>query len=153
MKTKTRSKRTRLRGARTCGWGFRKKHKGGKGESGGCGNAGSSKSKRQKLHEEAKKMGFKSYFGKQGITSVSTEKKRENKINLRDIRERFKGDKIDLKGYKILGNGDGFKAVISAKEASKGAIEKMKKAGGEIVLPVKKERPAPKKPGGEERRG
>ena len=137
MKIKKRSKRSRLRGARTCGWGFRKKHKGGRGEAGGRGMGGSGKSKRQKVHMEAIEKGFKTYFGKQGITSVSTKKKKEKKINLCDVKEKFgEKDKIDLKDFKILGKGEGFKSVISAKAASKGAIEKMKKAGGSIEVPV-----------------
>ena len=44
-----------------------------------------------------------------------------------------------MKDYKILGNGEGFKAEISAKAATATAIEKMEKAGGKIILPVKKE--------------
>ncbi|RLG13518.1 hypothetical protein DRN69_05460 [Candidatus Pacearchaeota archaeon] len=42
---------------------------------------------------------------------------------------------INLKDYKILGQGDvKNKLIIKAKEASKSAIEKVKKAGGEILL-------------------
>ena len=43
---------------------------------------------------------------------------------------------MDFSKYKILGNGEGFKAEIKAKAATKGAIAKMEKSGGKIVLPV-----------------
>ena len=49
------------------------------------------------------------------------------------------GDKIDLSKHKILGHGDGFKAEITALAATAGAIEKMEKAGGKIILPVVKD--------------
>jgi len=81
------------------------------------------------------------YFGKQGITSRGTKRKHVEKINLSDIKENiFKksGDKIELKKYTILGVGEGFRAEITAKRASKTAIEKMEKAGGKINLPEKK---------------
>jgi len=141
MKTKKRTKTSRIRGARTCGYGFRQKHKG-HGNSGGQGMAGSGKRadhKKQKALMIANKAGVKEYFGKKGFTSRRVGKKKEKKINLRDIKEKY-GDKkeIDLKGYKILGNGEGFKAVIKALSASKGAIEKMKERGGEIVIKEKK---------------
>jgi ribosomal protein L15 len=77
------------------------------------------------------------YFGKQGFTSRGTKRKKDDKINLDDIKLNFfkkDGDKIDFAGYKILGEGVGFKAEISAKSASKSAIEKMNKAGGKIIL-------------------
>ena len=44
------------------------------------------------------------------------------------------GINISLKGYKILGDGDvNKKLVIQASAASKSAIEKVKKSGGEII--------------------
>jgi len=55
---------------------------------------------------------------------------------------------IDLSKYKILGVGNiKTKMIITAKEASKTAIEKVKKAGGEIKLKGKidKEKKAVKK--------
>ena len=142
MKLKKRKKRSRLRGARTCGWGFRKKHKG-HGEKGGFGMSGTGKrAKHKKLKAllMAREAGFESYFGKKGFTSASRKKDKTKAINLRDI-TRFYGNsgKIDLKNYKILGEGEGFKAEIVAKEASKSAIEKIEKAGGKIILEEKKE--------------
>lgn len=143
MKMKKRTKRSRMRGARTCGWGFRQKHKG-PGNKGGHGMSGTGKRAahtKQKSLNIARKAGFKAYFGKRGFTSAPGKKDRVQQMNLIDIaRNLFKkeGQKIDLKNYKILGEGVGFKAEIIAKAASKSAIEKMNKAGGKIILPVVK---------------
>lgn len=136
-----RPKNSRIRGARTCGWGFRQKHKC-HGNKGGVGMAGSGKKadhKKQKALNIAKENKAKNgkYFGRAGYTSARTAKVKGLKINLNDIKENiFKkaGDKIDLSKYKILGNGEGFKAEITAKCASESAIEKMEKAGGKIIL-------------------
>lgn len=136
MKLKKRKKHSRLRGARTCGYGFRQKHKG-RGNKGGHGMAGTGKRadhKKQKALIMAKKAGFETYFGKKGFTSRSFAKKKIKTINLEDIKANFSGNKIDLKNYKILGQGDGFKAEISAKSASKSAVEKMEKANGRIII-------------------
>jgi len=83
------------------------------------------------------------YFGKQGITSRGTKKDKTDKINLQQIEinlEKY-GKKsgetweINLKKYKILGTGDvKNKLIINAQSASKSAIEKVKKAGGKIIL-------------------
>lgn len=141
IKTHKRKKNSRIRGARTVGWGFRQKHKG-HGNKGGFGMAGTGKKadhKKQKALESDKK---KKYFGKQGATSRGTKRIKYEKINLYAIKDNFfkkDGDKIDLSKHKILGEGEGFKAEIKALSATKGAIEKMKKAGGEIVLPEKKD--------------
>jgi large subunit ribosomal protein L15 len=142
MKLKKRTKKSRMRGARTCGYGFRQKHKG-HGNAGGFGMAGTGKRadhKKQVALEMAVAAGFKSYFGKQGFTSASTEKKRTKQINLIDIKKNFLGKEkiLDFSEYKILGEGEGFKATIKAKSASKAAIEKMKKAGGEIIMSEEK---------------
>jgi large subunit ribosomal protein L15 len=142
IKTHKRTKNSRIRGARTVGWGFRQKHKG-HGNRGGWGMAGSGKKadhKKQVALESDKKG---KYFGKQGATSRGTKRVKQLKMNLRDIKENiFKkdGDKIDLKKHVILGVGEGFKAEITAAKASKAAIAKMEKAGGKIILPVVKEK-------------
>jgi large subunit ribosomal protein L15 len=138
-----RNKRTRLRGSRSGGYGFRKKHKG-HGNKGGFGMSGTGKRGsqiQQKAYMMAIEAGFKSYFGKQGMTSASTQKVRTEQINLKDIKANLfqkDGQKIELKEHKILGDGEGFKAEIHAKAASASAMEKMEKAGGKIVLPVEK---------------
>ncbi|MCR4284904.1 MAG: uL15 family ribosomal protein [archaeon] len=137
MRVHKRKKASRIRGAKTCGWGFRQKHKG-HGNKGGTGMAGAGKRADHKKQVALESDPKKQYFGKQGATSRGTARKKYEKINLKDIRANFKENKIDLSKHKILGEGEGFKAEITAKAATKGAIEKMEKAGGKIILPVKK---------------
>ncbi|MBU3923867.1 MAG: uL15 family ribosomal protein [Nanoarchaeota archaeon] len=140
MKVHKRAKNSRIRGARTCGWGFRQKHKG-HGNKGGFGMGGSGAHKRQSsLMSDTKTT--KKYFGKQGLTSRGTVIAKYEKINLYAIKDNLftkAGCKIDLSKHKILGYGDGFKAEIMALAATVSAIEKMKKAGGKIILPSVKE--------------
>ena len=140
VKTHKRAKNSRVRGARTVGWGFRQKHKG-HGNKGGFGKAGTGK--RADHKKQSTEMSVKGkYFGKQGATSRGTALNKYEKINLYAVKDNLftkEGCKIDLSKHKILGTGDGFKAEIVAKSASKMAIEKMEKAGGKIVLPVVKE--------------
>ena len=135
----------------THGGGARKKRKG-SGHRGGIGMSGSGKRADHKKTLITKLYGNK-YFGKQGITSKKTERDKRKRINIQEIeahKEKYGkkfGDKweIDLKDYKILGTGEvKSKLIIKAKEASKSAIEKIRKAGGEIVLKKVKEN-GPKK--------
>lgn len=136
VKTHKRKKTSRIRGAKTCGWGFRQKHKG-HGNRGGVGMAGSGKKADQKKQKAIEMDKNKKYFGVQGLTSRPTIRKKQNKLNLSNIKENYfkkQDQKIQLEKYTILGNGEGFKAQITCKKASKTAIEKMKKAGGEIIL-------------------
>ena len=154
-KTKKRKKASRMhgRGAGTHGWGARKKHKK-SGHRGGKGMAGTGKRADQKKTLMTKLYGH-GYFGKQGITSKGTERDKRLRINLERIElniESFmkrgiakktgKGIEIDLPGYKILDASQEYipknKLIIKAKEASKSAIEKVKKEGGEIILSEKK---------------
>jgi len=137
VKVHKRTKNSRIRGARTVGWGFRQKHKG-HGNKGGFGKAGTGKRADHKKQSAEQAVKGK-YFGKQGDTSRGTKRVKYKKINLKDIKANFVGEKIDLSKHKILGTGDGFKAEITALAATKGAIEKMEKAGGKIILPVAKE--------------
>lgn len=141
IKTHKRKKNSRIRGARTVGWGFRQKHKG-HGNKGGFGKAGTGKKADHKKQTalESDKRKKKRYFGKQGLTSKRNKVKKYEKINLHTIKDNFfkkDGEKLDFAKHKILGNGDGFKAKILALGATSSAIEKMKKAGGEIVLVIK----------------
>lgn len=143
MRVHKRKKNSRIRGARTVGWGFRQKHKG-HGNKGGFGKAGTGKradhKKQTALESDTKKK--KRYFGKQGVTSRGTAIAKYEKINLKDIKENFfkkDGDRIDLSKHKILGTGDGFKAEITALSATASAISKMEKAGGKIILPTVKD--------------
>lgn len=135
MKLKKRKKFSRARGTRTCGWAM-KKHKG-SGNRGGKGFSGSGKRADQKKTMVIKY--FYPYFGKQGHTSKKTERNKDRAINLKEIAGRFRGKEIKLQGYKILSDGEGFSATIYAESASKKAIEKMKKAGGKIIIGKSKE--------------
>jgi len=132
MKLKKRKKHGRMRGIRTHGHSA-KLHKG-KGSRGGKGMSGTGKRADQKKTLVIKNYGT-GYFGKQGITSRKTAKKKIKFINLREITEKYSPGEIDLSGYKILGNGETKdKYVIKARAASKSAIDKIKKAGGDIIL-------------------
>jgi large subunit ribosomal protein L15 len=150
-KTKKRTKTSRMhgRGQGTHGWGARKKHKK-SGHRGGKGMAGTGKRADQKKTLVTKLYGH-GYFGKQGITSKGTKRDKRPRINLENIElniESFikkgiakkieKGIEIDLKKYKILDASLNYiiknKLIIKAKEASASATEKVKKAGGEIIL-------------------
>ncbi len=136
MKLKKRKKSSRDRGRRTCGFSA-KLHKG-KGSKGGKGMSGTGKRADQKKTLIIKKYGNK-YFGKQGITSRKTEKKKDKIINLEEIERKFKPGEINLSEHKILGDGEiKEKYIIKAKAASKSAIEKIKKAGGEIIIKERK---------------
>nr|AJS12634.1 50S ribosomal protein L15P [uncultured archaeon] len=138
MKTKKRKKATRFRASHTHGRGFKKKARG-KGHQGGKGMAGTGKRGDQKktlilnLPEE--------YFGKV-IRLAKKPRIKLKEINLSQISQNLnsfvKGDKkeINLSGYKILSSGDSPKGlIIKASSASKMAMEKIKKAGGSIILP------------------
>jgi len=138
MKLKKRKKSSRTK-SRT--HGHSAKLNKGSGSRGGKGMAGSGKRGDQKKTLVIKLYGNK-YFGKQGITSKKTAKKKVKIINLREIEEKFQaGEKeINLSGYKILGEGEiKGKFIIKARAASASAIEKIKKAGGDIIIRVEKE--------------
>ncbi len=146
MKLKKRTKSSRFHGQNmgTHGWGARKKHKK-TGHRGGKGMSGSGKRADHKKTLVTKLFGNK-YFGKQGITSRGTKRDTLKKINLREIgfnmgtylkkglaKEISGGFEVNLGDHKILGTGEvKEKLMIKAKSASKSAIEKVKKAGGEI---------------------
>jgi large subunit ribosomal protein L15 len=142
-RTHKRKKSSRMHGMGmgTHGRGARKKGKG-KGHHGGKGMAGTGKRAGQKVTLITSLYGH-GYFGKQGITSKGTARDKRKRINLRDIEKNLDkygkkaGDKfeVELKEYKILGEGEVInKLMIKAKEASKSAIDKVKNAGGEIIL-------------------
>jgi len=153
-KTKKRKKASRMhgRGAGTHGWGARKKHKK-SGHRGGKGMAGTGKRADQRKTLVLKLYGH-GYFGKQGITSKKTQKDKRLRINLKNIelniesfvkkgivKKTTKGIEIDLSNYKVLDSSQEYilknKLIIKAKEASKSAIEKVRKTGGEILLSKK----------------
>ena len=151
IKTKKRTKSSRMNGRKmgTHGWGARKKHKK-TGHRGGKGMSGSGKRADHKKTLVTKLYGSK-YFGKKGATSIGTKRDKRDRINLQEIEKNIEtyvkkgiakkttgGFEVTLKSYKILGSSKDYtpkiKLVISAKEASKSAIDKVKKAGGEIVV-------------------
>ncbi len=128
----------------THGWGARKKHKK-SGHRGGKGMSGSGKRADHKKTLITKKYGSR-YFGKKGITSKKTERDKRKRINLGEINvnlEKYgkkvnRGWEVNLADYKILGNGEiKYKLIIIAGSASKSALAKVKKAGGEIRLTSK----------------
>ncbi len=143
IKTHKRKKSSRMhgRGTGSNGWGFRKSHRK-SGHRGGKGMSGSGKRGDQKKTLITKLYGH-GYFGKKGITSKRTEKDKRKRINLETIEKNIEsygkkeGDKwiINLEGYKILGKGKiKNKLIIKAEEASKTALEAVKKSGGEIQI-------------------
>ena len=146
IKTHKRRKHSRIRGARTIGWGARKKHKL-SGQRGGKGMAGTGKRADQKKTLVQKLYGNK-YFGKQGITSKGTQKNKDLKINVGSIQSSLgtllkkniakktsKGYELNLEKYIILGEGEvKEKLIIQAKKASENAVKKIEKLGGKIFL-------------------
>jgi large subunit ribosomal protein L15 len=144
VKVKKRKKAGKQRGNTTHGRGARKKGKG-KGHQGGWGMAGTGKRADHKKTLINKLYG-NDYFGKQGITSKATRKKILKSINLRDIErnlDSFKNKKgeIELKKYKVLGEGElTSKITIIAEQFSKSALEKIEKAGGKAIALKKEER-------------
>ena len=153
IKTHRKKKTGKYRGKRagTYGRGARKKAKG-SGHRGGKGMSGTGKRADQKKTLVLKLYG-NNYFGKQGVTSRRTQRDKSDRINLRDIelnldsyiksgiaKKTSKGFEINLESYKILGEGEAKnKLLIKAMNFSKSAEEKIKKSGGEIVSPKKKD--------------
>lgn len=139
IKTKKRKKSPKQMGSRTHGHGAMKR---GSGHRGGFGMAGTGKRADQKKSLIIAKYGNK-YFGKQGITSKGTKKRKLLKINLREIMDKFSDKTIlDLKKYKILGDGEISKAMtITAYAFTTSAKEKIEKAGGKAITPERKIKP------------
>lgn len=145
MNVKKRKKSSRFRGTHTHGRGFKKKARG-SGHQGGVGNAGSGKRADQKkdLSVRRKKKG---YFGKSKILrgikkpeikTLSLEVIDNNLLSYvkKGIAKEENGVyKLDLKKYKIIGNSSlNNKVEITALDATKGAIESVKKSSGEIII-------------------
>ena len=144
VKKRKKSSRYHGRGMGTSGKGSRKQNRS-SGNRGGKGLSGTGKRADHKKTLITKLYG-NSYFGKKGVTSRGTKRDKRDRINLQQIELELKkygkkkGDsfEINLKGYKILGKGEvKNKLIISAKEASASAIEKVKKAGGDILFQKK----------------
>ncbi len=146
MTVNKRKKNVRQRGSKTHGWGAKKKHRG-KGHQGGAGMAGTGKradSKKPSIWKDPH------YFGKYGFIS-KTPKVKINPINIDDIEQHLNNFissnlvkkesdyytiELEKLGYnKLLGDGKvSIKLRIKTPFASKTAIEKIKKAGGEVIL-------------------
>jgi large subunit ribosomal protein L15 len=126
----------RMHGTTTNGRGFKKKGRG-SGHRGGFGMAGTGKRADQKktlilnMPED--------YFGKEGLKKKPV---RYTIINVGELEKFADGKKeLDLKKFKILGNGDINTALaINAYSASESAIEKIEKAGGKVTLKEVKEK-------------
>lgn len=138
-------KATRMRAQTTHGRGSMKKGRGA-GNRGGRGNAGTGKrgdANKPRIWKDSK------YFGKHGFKTHTSRSIKA--INIADIEERHaklieaglaRKDKdtveIDLSklGYdKLLGSGKvTSKFRIKAESASKSAVDKIKEAGGEIIV-------------------
>ncbi len=140
MTVNKRKKFSRQRGRHTHGWGSKKKHRGA-GNRGGKGMAGTGK-----RGDSIKTLIWKNkkYFGKYGFTSKSVVK--INAVNIDYVEEKLSskdGGVIDLGklGYnKLLGKGQiKNKLKIKVDMASAKAIDKIKKAGGEVILGKSKE--------------
>ncbi len=151
MVTNKRKKFSRQRATHTHGWGSKKKHRGA-GSRGGRGLAGTGKrgDAKKTLHWKNSK-----YFGKHGFKKKGM-KIEINPINIDYIEEnisKFKKEDglVDLNklGYnKLLGKGK-IKSKLNLKVdyASSKAVEKVKKAGGEVILTKKeKEQKTEEKP-------
>jgi len=127
MKNK-RKKSSRHRGSHTHGRGFKKKARG-SGHRGGFGMAGTGK---RADHKKSLILKLKKpYFGRSGLKAKP---KKYEIINVGDL-DKLGKEELDLKGFKLLGKGEvkaGLKVHVG--QASKSAIEKIKKAGGEVIL-------------------
>ncbi len=141
-----RKKNTRQRGSKTHGWGSMKKHRGA-GHRGGRGMAGTGKrgdAKKPSIWKDRK------YFGPTGF--VSKRARKGDAANIAYIESRiatlvkrglarqesgfFVINMADLGFARLLGKGSvKRKYRISCEHASPGAIEKIKKMGGEVNLP------------------
>jgi large subunit ribosomal protein L15 len=128
------------RGSRTHGFGRVGQHRGG-GQRGGHGKAGFHKHKWTYVIKYEP-----DYFGKKGFTSPKSLKRKVNAINvgtLDELAEKLSTKKegklfIDLEslGYtKLLGTGKVTKPLtVKVPSCSKSAAEKIKEAGGQILI-------------------
>lgn len=140
MPARRRKKNVRIRGTRTCGWGLCHR---GKGNKGGVGRAGGGKKADcKKFHfdpAEFGKHGFKSKgtVEEKAISLKTIEEKLQNWENSKLIEKKDNAYSVDLGklGYnKLLSEGNLTKKLkITVKKASVNAIEKLKKAGCELV--------------------
>jgi large subunit ribosomal protein L15 len=139
MKLKKRRKSSRFAGSQTARRGKKARTRG-TGNQGGKGWAGTGKRGDQKKTLVIKITGGNNYFGKSKTLRRGEVAPKLEVINLGNIEMSQnslpkKGGVLQLEGYKILGEGElKSKLKIKASAASKSAIEKAEKAGGEIIL-------------------
>ncbi len=148
MTVNRRKKVVKQRGSHTHGWGSKKKHRGA-GNRGGRGMAGSGKRADQRKPSILKEYG-NTYFGKKGfhnhnpriVKAVNVSYLEEHLNDLlakKLIKEENNSYTVNLKdlGYdKLLGSGRLTKKfIITAESASKKVVERVKKLGGEVILP------------------
>jgi len=143
---KGRRKSSRYRGTHTHGRGFKKKARG-SGHRGGFGMAGTGKRGDAKKTMVLNLYG-NDYFGKSKTLRSGRKPAKLNSMNVGHISEHIsalvkqgiakdnKGSyEINIMGYKLLGEGEmKIKAKITVGQASNSAIDKVKKAGGEISV-------------------
>lgn len=127
---KKRKKVSRMRGSTTHGRGAMKKARG-SGHRGGVGMAGTGK--RADHKKSLILQTYERYFGSVGL---KPKPKNYEVINVSDLELMAKGKKeLNLSNYKILGNGEIKVALtINAQSASGVAMEKIKAAGGKIII-------------------
>jgi len=137
-KTTPKKKNKGFRGYKSHGWGSKKKHRG-SGSRGGFGMAGTGKRADTKKPTIINLYG-NDYFGKRGF--VVPNAKTYDAINIKDLnilveKNSIKGE-INLGDYgykKLLGSGELKHALkITVEKASENAIEKVKKAGGSVIV-------------------
>ena len=145
-----RRKGRHLRGSRTHGWGTSGQHRG-SGTRGGFGIAGRYRHKRSRLIREKEFVNMH-YVGKKGFTSVAQKKGEGKVLNVGQLsamvdrlisekKAQVEGQKVsvdlgELGFSKLLGSGLISKAIrVKIDHCSESALEKLKKAGGEAVLP------------------
>jgi large subunit ribosomal protein L15 len=147
IKVKKRKKSTRFRGSHSHKRGFKKKARG-SGHRGGFGMAGTGKRANHRKSLVINLYG-NDYFGKDKTLRKGKIKPKLISVNLYQIVNNLKDYikknlakqnkneiELNLKGYKILGEGDigSLKLKITASSASKSAMEKIKSAGGELII-------------------
>ena len=139
-----RKKNSRQRGSKTHGYGSKKKHRG-RGNRGGTGKAGTGKRADQKKPNIWKQ----EYFGKHGFKPPRQRKQKGINIKffeerfekllakgiIKEVDAKFKLKLSDLKAQKLLSKGKPTRPyIIECDSSTKKAIEKIKSAGGEVLL-------------------
>jgi len=144
MTTHKRKKVVRYRGSHTHGGGAKKKRRG-SGSRGGAGMAGTGK----RADSKKPSINVMEYFGKHGFIKKNVkpvkainleyfESHADELIAQNKAEKKADGYHIDLSkmGYdKLIGSGKATRKYhFTARHASAGAVEKVKKAGGAVVL-------------------